>query len=1094
MENRKILYSKLDKFIRKYYLNQLIRGGILTLLSLLVLFIFISILEHYMNFDVMFRTFLFWTYIIINSFIISKFILAPILQLLKISKGLKHKDAAKIIGNHFKEIDDKLLNVLELVEMNENNDLINASIDQKTASISPVPVLNAINFKSNIKKGNWLLIPFILLFVLFISGKKHVITDSSERIIKHNTFFEPEAPYNIIFEQELLAEQYNDYLLKIKIEGNEIPNNFLIEYENNRFLMHNKNKNTHQYLFKNIQKNKIFRINGGGYKSKNYKIKVIPKPIIKDVTTIIIPPKYTGLENEKYNSLEDIAVAEGSLVKWIIEYENVDSVLFEINKKTYKEKVRGIFEHSSEIRTIKKINVSYKNIYDIGDTINFKVDLIKDNFPAININPLIDSINNVVTFDGILNDDYGISKLTFNYDIISNNEVKKHFENIKIKKEIEETFFYEYDFNSLDLNEGDKVNYYFEVWDNDLINGNKKTKSQDFLFKKKTKEELIVEKDEINKELKSSLDKSANKASDLRNEIEKFNKQMLNKKMLSWQEKEKAKEILNKQKEILREIEENKKLNEIQNKKQSELNPSILEKQNQLKELMENVIDEEMKQLLEEFEQLLDEDDKEKLKELLDKLDTKNEDLEKELDRELELFKQLEFEQKTEEIVEKINKIKEEQKSLKEETDSKKLNNNELSKKQDELEKEMDSLKESINKLKEKNNKLENKNKIPETEETQEKISELMKESKEDLNKNQNKKSSKKQQESIEQLEKLENMLNSMLESNSEEMQIENIETLREILDNLIILSFSQEKLIEKTQKTKVTSSEFITLVRQQQKLVLDSKIIEDSLFALSKRVVKIQSKINSEITLIKDNMNESKNFLEERRVKKSAEKQQFVMTSANNLALLLSEILKSMQMDLSMMPSSCKKPKNCNNPKNSNNPSMSEIKKAQKQLNKNMKNGKQNGQKNKDKNKMSSKDLMQLARKQGLIKSELEKLENNKQGSKGSKLIDEMKKQMEENEYDIINNNISNMTFERLDQLIENFIDYEKAKKEEGEEEKRESNEWLINDSRQNSDYNKMLKEKKKQLELININPLNLKPYYKKEVRKYFNSISKEK
>ena len=1094
MENRKILYSKLDKFIRKYYLNQLIRGGILTLLSLLVLFIFISILEHYMNFDVMFRTFLFWTYIIINSIIISKFILAPILQLLKISKGLKHKDAAKIIGNHFKEIDDKLLNVLELVEMNENNDLINASIDQKTASISPVPVLNAINFKSNIKKGNWLLIPFILLFVLFISGKKHVITDSSERIIKHNTFFEPEAPYNIIFEQELLAEQYNDYLLKIKIEGNEIPNNFLIEYENNRFLMHNKNKNTHQYLFKNIQKNKIFRINGGGYKSKNYKIKVIPKPIIKDVTTIIIPPKYTRLENEKYNSLEDIAVAEGSLVKWIIEYENVDSVLFEINKKTYKEKVRGIFEHSSEIRTIKKINVSYKNIYDIGDTINFKVDLIKDNFPAININPLIDSINNVVTFDGILNDDYGISKLTFNYDIISNNEVKKHFENIKIKKEIEETFFYEYDFNSLDLNEGDKVNYYFEVWDNDLINGNKKTKSQDFVFKKKTKEELIVEKDEINKELKSSLDKSANKASDLRNEIEKFNKQMLNKKMLSWQEKEKAKEILNKQKEILREIEENKKLNEIQNKKQSELNPSILEKQNQLKELMENVIDEEMKQLLEEFEQLLDEDDKEKLKELLDKLDTENEDLEKELDRELELFKQLEFEQKTEEIVEKINKIKEEQKSLKEETDSKKLNNNELSKKQDELEKEMDSLKESINKLKEKNNKLENKNKIPETEETQEKISELMKESKEDLNKNQNKKSSKKQQESIEQLEKLENMLNSMLESNSEEMQIENIETLREILDNLIILSFSQEKLIKKTQKTKVTSSEFIALVRQQQKLVLDSKIIEDSLFALSKRAVKIQSKINSEITLIKDNMNESKKFLEERRVKKSAEKQQFVMTSANNLALLLSEILKSMQMDLSMMPSSCKKPKNCNNPKNSNNPSMSEIKKAQKQLNKNMKNGKQNGQKNKGKNKMSSKDLMQLARKQGLIKSELEKLENNKQGSKGSKLIDEMKKQMEENEYDIINNNISNMTFERLDQLIENFIDYEKAKKEEGEEEKRESNEWLINDSRQNSDYNKMLKEKKKQLELININPLNLKPYYKKEVRKYFNSISKEK
>ena len=46
-------------------------------------------------------------------------------------------------------------------------------------------------------------------------------------------------------------------------------------------------------------------------------------------------------------------------------------------------------------------------------------------------------------------------------------------------------------------------------------------------------------------------------------------------------------------------------------------------------------------------------------------------------------------------------------------------------------------------------------------------------------------------------------MLNSMLESNSEEMQIENIETLREILDNLIILSFNQEDLIFKTKKQK---------------------------------------------------------------------------------------------------------------------------------------------------------------------------------------------------------------------------------------------------------------------------------------------------
>ena len=37
----------------------------------------------------------------------------------------------KLLVVIFKEIDDKLINVLELAEMNQNNDLINASIEQK---------------------------------------------------------------------------------------------------------------------------------------------------------------------------------------------------------------------------------------------------------------------------------------------------------------------------------------------------------------------------------------------------------------------------------------------------------------------------------------------------------------------------------------------------------------------------------------------------------------------------------------------------------------------------------------------------------------------------------------------------------------------------------------------------------------------------------------------------------------------------------------------------------------------------------------------------------------------------------------------------
>ena len=49
--------------------------------------------------------------------------------------------------------------------MNQNNDLVNASIEQKTASISPIPILNAINFKTNIKE---LLASYSICFIIHL--------------------------------------------------------------------------------------------------------------------------------------------------------------------------------------------------------------------------------------------------------------------------------------------------------------------------------------------------------------------------------------------------------------------------------------------------------------------------------------------------------------------------------------------------------------------------------------------------------------------------------------------------------------------------------------------------------------------------------------------------------------------------------------------------------------------------------------------------------------------------------------------------------------------------------------------------------------
>lgn len=60
--------------------------------------------------------------------------LLPLFHYFKLGKTISHEEAAKIIGDHFNNVEDKLLNVLNLrkqAEAMENKELLFAGIEQK---------------------------------------------------------------------------------------------------------------------------------------------------------------------------------------------------------------------------------------------------------------------------------------------------------------------------------------------------------------------------------------------------------------------------------------------------------------------------------------------------------------------------------------------------------------------------------------------------------------------------------------------------------------------------------------------------------------------------------------------------------------------------------------------------------------------------------------------------------------------------------------------------------------------------------------------------------------------------------------------------
>ena len=77
------------------------------------------------------------------------------------------------------------------------------------------------------------------------------------------------------------------------------------------------------------------------------------------------------------------------------------------------------------------------------------------------------------------------------------------------------------------------------------------------------------------------------------------------------------------------------------------------------------------------------------------------------------------------------------------------------------------------------------------------------------------------------------------------------MDVLRQILENLVYFSIAEEDILLEFQELNKDDPQYVELMHKQQTLRDATKVIEDSLFALSKRVPQVSSKINREINAI---------------------------------------------------------------------------------------------------------------------------------------------------------------------------------------------------------------------------------------------------
>ncbi|MFM9006867.1 MAG: hypothetical protein ACKOSR_15425, partial [Flavobacteriales bacterium] len=220
------LLQRIDAFIRKFYKNQMVRGSLYASAILLSGFITVVLLEHFGRFDVEVRTFLFWGFLICALSVLVRLVLLPAAKMYRLGKTIGHERAAAIIGAHFPNVADKLLNTLQLRSQNvsqSESDLVEASIRQKLTDMKPVPFVNAVDIGENRKYIKWILPPLAVILIILFAAPS-VLTKSTERLIRYSEHIAEEAPFVMtVTNPSLTVEENNDFILEVAVSGESMP-------------------------------------------------------------------------------------------------------------------------------------------------------------------------------------------------------------------------------------------------------------------------------------------------------------------------------------------------------------------------------------------------------------------------------------------------------------------------------------------------------------------------------------------------------------------------------------------------------------------------------------------------------------------------------------------------------------------------------------------------------------------------------------------------------------------------------------------------------------------------------------------------------
>ncbi|QJW92061.1 DUF4175 family protein [Spirosoma taeanense] len=1092
------LLQRIDEYKKRYFQNQLVKGTLFFVALLGSGYLLINTAEFVGRFNSVGRGALFFGFLLTIATGLYLFILRPLMSLYGLNKPLTNDEAARQIGMYFPEVGDKLLNTLQLQRISAaQSDLLQASLDQRSQQLLINRFASAIQISRNRQFLKYAIPPLALILAILIINPAF-FTKSSTRLVNYNQEFVEEAPFQFVVQNKSLkAFRNEDFPLSVRLNGDVLPQAVYVVTNGTRFRLE-QSGTKYFYTFDNLQRDLDFHLEAAGFNSPTYKVALIDRPAVLSFNVRLDYPVYLNKPTEQLSNVGNLLVPQGTVVNWEFAADHTDSLSLRFNTDSKPLPARLIDNNTFAVNRRLMQNATYtvslrNNQVNTPSTIQYNVQVIPDRFPQISVDRIQDTVTyNYIALSGLISDDYGFSKLRLNYKINRNGKASPLYtKDILVNRSTtSQNFVFNWSLDSLKLGQEDRLEYFVQVWDNDGVTGPKSSRSNQLNFVIPSNAEIQKQVDQSAEKTENDINNALSKTQAIKKELNQMEDRLRTKKSSDFQDKKQLQDVLQKREELLREVqklqEQFQKTNDTQ-QRFAQKNQAMQDKMEQLQKLFNELLDPESKQLYEQLKQLLERKQDEKASELLDRLSRKERNMERDLDRALKLFKQMQLEQKVNNIAENLEKQAENLEKQAEESAKQNETTEDQQKQQEKSQEDFKNTQEQLKQIEEQAEK-DDLNKPDASENEQQEIEKQMDEAMKQMKQNQGKKAASSQNKSAKSMRSMSKAMKESMESSEMQQMQENMEDLRNILENLITLSFSEERVMKDFRGMSLQDPRVTKLSQEQLKLQDDAKIIEDSLNALASRVVQIQSFVTRELTNMKFYMDESVQQLRDRRLSMAASKQQFAMTSINNLALMLSDVLKNMQqqMNAMSMPGKGQEGKKGKKPGDG----MGEM---QKQLNARMKDLQKGGKSGRG----LSEELSQMAAEQAMIRSLLKKLQENAKGTETGKQqekqVQDLMEKMDETETDLVNKRVNQNTINRQNEILTRLLESEKALKQQEEDPKREAESAKSMKRSSPSFFDSTnLQDKAKQVEVLrSVNP-NYNLFYKKEANQYLQKVGK--